>query len=580
MKKNFFGARAFAGAARLGAVRSNLCAAIVFACALFASCATTKAASKNPNKAFVKTEGGRAIITNIDADGSAVHYGKSVDGFENVTVVDCSKSEARNLVTVDLADYEEFDIDFDFSCDMKVEDSTGAETDVIWMVNELDAGFPELARIKVPSGEWVHFEGAKSVALSGKRQFFMSAAGIKRENVKLYIKNFNLELISDNIGKEKVKKVSWKDEPSLAKTYEKYFDYIGFATPKVILDSSDILTGLEHQASCFTMENEFKPDFMFAWQSPSRLQDFKGEDGKTYKVPGNTPVMDNVGKILKIAKSLNLKMRGHVLVWHAQTPDWFFRENYGGKQASYVSQDEMNARLEWYIKTVLEYIKDWEDKNNGGKRIVITWDVVNEAASDGATQTNWLRADSNWYRIYGSDKFIVNAFRYANKSAPKDVLLAYNDYGCTSVAKCGAICKIVDAIQAAPDARIDVVGMQSHIGMNTPVTGANSFETSVQKFLAKGVDVQITELDIGQDGQRYSSERLKAKYKEFFKMCLANRRTENKHGIRGITLWGIVDERSWIYNSNGKKQHPLLFEGNYTCKPAFYGVLEAAAEEE
>ena len=568
MKKNLFGA---------GVVRSKLFVAIAFSCALFASCATTKAAS---NKPFVTTEGGKAIISNVDADGSAVHYGKSVDGFENVTVIDCAKSESRNMVTVDLADYEEFDMDFVFSCDLKVVDSTGAQTDVIWMVNELDAGFPEIARQKIPSGEWTHFEGSKSIALSGKRQFFMSAAGINKENVKLYIKNFSLELFSDDIGKTKVVKVSWKDEPSLAKAYEKYFDYIGFATPKVVLDSSDILVGLEHQASCFTMENEFKPDFIFAWQQPGSFKQFTGEDGKSYKVPGNTPVMDNVGKILKIAKSLNLKMRGHVLVWHAQTPDWFFRENYGGKNAAYVKPDEMNARLEWYIKTVLEYIKDWEVKNNGGERIVITWDVVNEAASDGATQKNWLRQDSNWYRIYGDDTFIVNAFRYANKYAPKDVLLAYNDYGCASVNKCGAICKIVDAIQAAPDARIDVVGMQTHVGMNTTVSGPNSFETSVQKFIEKGVDVQITELDIGQDGQRYNSERLKQKYKEFFKMFLANRKTETKHGIRGVTLWGIVDERSWIYNNNGTKQHPLLFEGNYTCKPAFYGVLEAAAEEE
>lgn len=327
------------------------------------------------------------------------------------------------------------------------------------------------------------------------------------------------------------------------------------------------------------MENEFKPDFMFAWQKPSKLKDFTGEDGKTYKVPENTPVLENIGTILKIAKYTNLKMRGHVLVWHAQTPDWFFRENYGSNTAKYVSQDEMNARLEWYIKTILEYIKDWEDKYNEGKRIVVTWDVVNEAASDNASESSWLRSDSNWYRIYKNDKFIVNAFRYANKYAPKDLLLAYNDYGCSSVAKCAAICKIVDAIQAAPDARIDVLGMQSHIGMNTPITGPNSFETSVQKFIAKGLDVQITELDIGLDGQRYNSERLKAKYKEFFKMCLANRKNDSKKGIRGITLWGTIDETSWIYNNNGVKNHPLLFEGNYTCKDAFYGVLEAADEE-
>lgn len=541
---------------------------------LLTSCATTKT-----EKSYKKIEAGQAIITNIDKEEGAVKYGQNIDGFTDVTIVDCSKSKNRNLVTVDLADFEEFDMDFDFSCDLKITSDKENEFDIIWMVNELNAGFPELARIKVKNGEWTHFQGAKSIALSGKRQFYISAAGINKEDLKLYIKNFNLKLSCDDIGKDKKAKINWVDERSLAQAYAPYFDYIGFATPKAVLQNGQVIKGLEHQGSCFTMENEFKPDFMFAWQKPSKLKDFTGEDGKTYKVPENTPVLENIGTILKIAKYTNLKMRGHVLVWHAQTPDWFFRENYGSNTAKYVSQDEMNARLEWYIKTILEYIKDWEDKYNEGKRIVVTWDVVNEAASDNASESSWLRSDSNWYRIYKSDKFIVNAFRYANKYAPKDLLLAYNDYGCSSVAKCAAICKIVDAIQAAPDARIDVLGMQSHIGMNTPITGPNSFETSVQKFIAKGLDVQITELDIGLDGQRYNSERLKAKYKEFFKMCLANRKNDSRKGIRGITLWGTIDETSWIYNNNGVKNHPLLFEGNYTCKDAFYGVLEAADEE-
>ena len=541
---------------------------------LLTSCVTTKT-----EKSYKKIEAGQAIITNIDKEEGAVKYGQNIDGFTDVTIVDCSKSKNRNLVSVDLSDFEEFDMDFDFSCDLKITSDKENEFDIIWMVNELNAGFPELARIKVKNGEWTHFQGAKSIALSGKRQFYISAAGINKENLKLYIKNFNLKLSCDDIGKDKKAKINWADERSLAQAYAPYFDYIGFATPKAVLQNGQVIKGLEHQGSCFTMENEFKPDFLFAWQKPSKLKDFTGEDGKTYKVPENTPVLENIGTILKIAKYTNLKMRGHVLVWHAQTPDWFFRENYGSNTAKYVSQDEMNARLEWYIKTILEYIKDWEDKYNEGKRIVVTWDVVNEAASDNASQSSWLRSDSNWYRIYMSDKFIVNAFRYANKYAPKDLLLAYNDYGCSSVAKCAAICKIVDAIQAAPDARIDVLGMQSHIGMNTPITGPNSFETSVQKFIAKGLDVQITELDIGLDGQRYNSERLKAKYKEFFKMCLANRKNDSRKGIRGITLWGTIDETSWIYNNNGVKNHPLLFEGNYTCKDAFYGVLEAADEE-
>jgi len=559
-------------------MKKTLIALLSVGALLLTSCATTKTNS-NGKSGNIKIEARRAYISNVDMEGG-VQYGKSVDGYDNVTVLTGSKSTGRNIVSVDLEQFADSEIDLSFSCDVKVVDSTGADTDVIWMVNEINQGMPQLAREKVKSGEWVHFSGSKTLDLSGKRQFYFSGAGIDKENITVYIRNFNMVLTGDSIGVEKIAQPNWRKEESLAVAYKDYFDYIGFATPlNGVLNNAEVQEGLEHQASCFTMENEFKPDFVFAWQKPANYKEFTGENGKTIKVPTNTPPMNSVGGILGIAKSLNLKMRGHVLVWHAQTPDWFFRENYGSNKEAFVDKDTMNVRLEWYIKTVLEYVKNWEDKYNDGERIVITWDVVNEAASDNSSASQWLRTESNWYKIYKSDEFIVNAFRYANKYAPKDVKLAYNDYGCVSPNKSNAICKIVDAIQAAPDARIDVVGMQSHVGMNTPVTGPNSFETSVKKFLAKGVDVQITELDIGQDGQKYNSEALKAKYKAFFKMFLANRKTADKNGICGVTLWGIIDERSWIYNNNGTKQHPLLFDGNYTCKPAFYGVLEAAKEE-
>ncbi|MCQ2591745.1 MAG: endo-1,4-beta-xylanase [Treponema sp.] len=551
-------------------------AMLAFLCGLLVSCASTKASDDKG----ISIEAGKAVITKINYEEKAVKYGLNVDGYQNVTLVDCVKSTKRNIVTVSLDDFVDCDVTIEFSCDIKAVDSTGAQTDIVWFINEVDAGIPQLAREKIDSNKWYHFSGSKELLLTDKRQLYISAAGIQRENLKLYIRNLKVVLYGDQIGRENVEQKSWLDEPSLAQAYAPYFDYIGFATPlRGVLENVDVLEGLSHQASCYTMENEFKPDFIFSWQKPNSYQDFIAEDGKSYKVPVNTPPMGNINKILMTASVYNLKMRGHVLVWHSQTPDWFFRENYGSNSAAFVDEATMNARLEWYIKTVLEYIKAWEDKYNNGERIVITWDVVNEAASDNASVSQWLRTDSNWFRIYKSDRFIVNAFRYANKYAPKDVLLAYNDYGCSSYNKCGAILKIVDAIQAAPDARIDVVGMQSHIGMGTPLTGYNSFETSVQRFVEKGLDVQITELDIGSDGQKYNSEKLKSKYHDFFVMALNNRKTETKNGIRGITLWGIVDERSWIYNNHGSKQHPLLFEKDYVCKPAFYGVLEAAAEE-
>ena len=388
------------------------------------------------------------------------------------------------------------------------------------------------------------------------------------------VKQSDVSIIQEN--NEDLVQPNWLDVPSLKDAYKDYFDYFGFAVPENQLTNDSLMKGLSYQASCFTCENECKPDFIFNWAKPTKVVDFTAEDGKVYKVPSTLAGFSRLEKILGIAKKYGIIMRGHVLVWHGQTPDWFFKENYNS-DAAQVDKATMTARQEWYIKTVLEFVKEWEEKNNGGKRIIVTWDVVNEACTDGNWEDNPLRTASPWYSIYGDDSFIVSAFRFANKYAPADVKLAYNDYSSYSPAKTKAICRVVQDIQAAHDARIDVVGMQSHVSMSYPTV--LDYEKAVHQFLALGVDVQVTELEIAFGGRLTSQEILAERYAEYFEMFLKNRKVPGKNGICGITLWGTKDEVSWIRNNSeemNKVQRPLLFEKEYECKPAFFQVLETA----
>ena len=368
----------------------------------------------------------------------------------------------------------------------------------------------------------------------------------------------------------------WTEVPAIKDEYTKYFDYFGFAVPENQLTNDSIMKGISWQANCFTCENECKPDFIFNWAKPTELTEFHAEDGKEYKVPTTLAGFSRLEKILGIAKKYGMLMRGHVLVWHGQTPDWFFKEDYDSSKP-YVDKATMTARQEWYIKSVLEFVKNWEDKNNNGKRIIITWDVVNEACTDGGWTDNPLRTGSPWFSIYGDDTFIINAFRYANKYAPSEVKLAYNDYSSYSPDKTKAICRVVQDIQAARDARIDVVGMQSHVSMAYPTVA--DYEKAVKQFLSLGVDVQVTEMEIAFGGRLTSQEQLAQRYAEYFEMFLRNRKKSGKNGICGITLWGTKDEVSWIRNNSdamNKVQRPLLFEKDYECKPAFFSVLETA----
>lgn len=540
-----------------------------------------KSSSKNPN--LVENQDGSFFITEVDKDPS-VKFNQKYEGQKNVTVINGAKVTKPNPITIDLSDFEGKDIYVEFSCELKFSNSKNSELDLIWMINDIEAGLPTVSQKKAKVDEWVKFEGETALSLGAKKSLYLSGAGMDKENITFYLKNLKVKFTGDGLSKNAPAPASWTAVPSIKETYAPYFT-IGLAcefNPEV--SKKAIQKGIAYHADSITPGNEFKPDGIFYSSIPKgEYVDFVAEDGKTYKMPANMPNFGKMKPFLLTAKAMGVKVRGHVLVWHSQTPAWFFREDFNrDKNAPLVDKATMTARQEWYIKSVLEYVNKIEKESNNGEHIIYAWDVVNEAVADNANDTHWLREDSDWFRIYGDETFIVNAFRFANKYAPADVKLVYNDYGCYGLGKRKAICKLIDIIKANPEARLDALGMQSHVNMDLPVTGPNSYEEALQMFLEHGVDVQVTELDIGTGIKSYSSVLLKAKYKQFFKMFIENRATEDKKGITGVTIWGVTDDRTWLNGQKeyqGKTQYPLLFNEDFTCKPAFYGVLEAAEQK-
>ena len=494
------------------------------------------------------------------------------------------------FITYSLAAYKNQNVEISFSADMQVENTGTKAANLMWQVNI--SSYPTIAQHSFEPGqsEFITVSGKtdEKITLGANNVLYLSTYQIDTATIKITLKNIKYTITHPKTNVVIENGPYWCDDSvaSFKDTYSKYFEHVGFAVTGNEINQPEIQKGLKKHANTTTMGNEFKPDFVFAWQldQNSPTKDFTDSSGKTIKVPASIPSFRNQDQYLETCKNLGIKMRGHVLVWHSQTPQAFFRENYN-ESNNLVDKATMTARQEWYIKTVLEHVKAWEEANNNGEHIIWAWDVVNEAVADG--QNGALRSQSNWYSIYKNDEFIVNAFRFANKYAPNDVLLCYNDYNCTDSGKRSGMLKILDdVIKARNDStlptRIDVMGMQSHINKYTTTS---SFEQAVKDFTSKGLDVHVTELDIGTE-EKYNSSELARAYGNMFKTFIRNRKTESAHGISSITVWGINDETTWLNSQDQIKwhgnvtQYPLLFainpEGKFVCKEAFDAVIAAA----
>ncbi|MBQ6415003.1 MAG: endo-1,4-beta-xylanase, partial [Butyrivibrio sp.] len=142
-----------------------------------------------------------------------------------------------------------------------------------------------------------------------------------------------------------------------------------------------------------TLGNELKPDSLFGY-SVSKCPGTKEAElnGETITVPvlNYTNPEKILNKILKWNEAnpdRQIKVRGHVLLWHSQTPEWFFHVDYD-KTKDYVTAEEMDKRLEWYIREVLTH---FTGEGSPYKDLFYGWDVVNEAVSD---STGTYRTDT------------------------------------------------------------------------------------------------------------------------------------------------------------------------------------------
>lgn len=374
--------------------------------------------------------------------------------------------------------------------------------------------------------------------------------------------------------------------------------------------SDDTLMELvEKHFNAVTFGNELKPDALFNYQIdgnsvPTKTITFEGEELQV-------PIVNDAGDSLDFSRAdamadkilewnnahpdQKIRIRGHVLVWHSQTQEWFFHENYDITKP-YVNKETMNRRLEWFISSVFDHYFG-EAANGKYDGLFYGWDVVNEAVIGNTYRTDKVSAaeslseirhgnNSSWWHVYESNEFIINAFKYANKYAPANVELYYNDFGETDNTKCEGIVKLINDVKSAEGTRLDALGMQAHY--NVDGFSAAQFKSVAKKYAQAAGKVQLTELDFKAsstyDGTAATKE------SEYTKMAYCHKnlyeaikalKAEGAN-VSGITVWGGIEPNSWLHSqsnlgggASGSAQCPLLFDGNYKAKPAYWAYVDA-----
>ncbi|MCL6219711.1 endo-1,4-beta-xylanase [Zunongwangia pacifica] len=287
---------------------------------------------------------------------------------------------------------------------------------------------------------------------------------------------------------------------------------------------------------------------------------------------------ETADKFVQFGEDHNMVIHGHTLVWHSQTPRWFFKDDAGNE----IDREELTKRIKSHINTVVGRYK--------GR--IKTWDVVNEAVLDDGS----LRK-SKFYNLLGED-FIKIAFETAHEADP-NAELYYNDYSTSIPEKREGIVRMIKKLQAQ-GVPIHGVGMQGHVGMDYPEL--EEFEKTIEAFAALDLKVAVTEFDITVLPSPWENQGAEIsanfEYKEemnpypdklpdsvnvaFNKRCLDFFKLFLKHQdkLDKITMWGVNDGNSWRNNwpIGGRTDYPLLFDRQNKPKPIVGNLVDLATQ--
>ncbi|MGY1608661.1 endo-1,4-beta-xylanase [Geodermatophilus sp. SYSU D00700] len=390
--------------------------------------------------------------------------------------------------------------------------------------------------------------------------------GAPIDTAQLYVEgDANVSFLIDDVSVAEFTETPIQDVPALQDVLgSQGFEHVGVAIDQreTVGRASQLV---QRHFNAFTPENDGKP---------AEIQPTEG-----------TFTFGDLDALLDHADATGVQVYGHVLAWHSQTPDWFFKDGNRDLTNSPADQALLRARMEAHIKAIADHVNA---RYPDGNSPIWAWDVVNEVINDSDNANPHDMRDSRWFQVLG-ETFVDDAFRFADRYFPQAELFI-NDYNTEMPTKRADYLSLIAALQER-GVPIDGVGHQAHMDFARPVQWLDDSLTAVEQLDPSLLQV-ITELDISTSAENHGADVSSGAtpqhrpgmadqdeaetengyyYRDLFDMLRSH-----SDSIESVTFWGISNARSWLRTWPAARpwEAPLPFDDDLQVTPAYWGIVD------
>lgn len=258
-------------------------------------------------------------------------------------------------------------------------------------------------------------------------------------------------------------------------------------------------------------------------------------------------------QVFDFADENNMPVRVQHLLWGEEKwlPGWLKKGD--------LSREELFSLAENHIKTVGERYK--------GR--VREYSVVNEAFS------RELKTGGNedWWGKKLGREYIDRAFIWARAADPNAKLIL-NDFANETEGEISNNMYLYIKDAKSRGIPIDGVGMQMHIdASNAP--SKEKVVSNMRRFAELGVKVYITEFDVNIHAVVGDEEAKFARQAEIYSDMMGACLEVGPEVCPNFGFLGLIDRQSWYQGIGIDDGMPLMFNDDYTPKPAFFAVRSA-----